>query len=84
VTCTEKNENKRSRDHMYINNYNIFGCGYKIRAAPDIKVEDMEGSRSTGGASCFICTSSVGRKDGEISWRKKCLLFCREGPKDDG
>jgi hypothetical protein len=22
---------------MYMNNYNIFGCGYKIRAAPEIK-----------------------------------------------
>jgi hypothetical protein len=34
VMCIEKNENRRSRDHMFINIYNIFGCGYKIRAAP--------------------------------------------------
>lgn len=40
---------------MYINNYNIFCCGCKIRAAPEIKSWGYGGAEVLGGASCFIC-----------------------------
>jgi hypothetical protein len=74
--------NRRSRDHIYINNYHIFGCGCEVRTAPKKKkVEDTEGLEVLGGASCFICASSLGLKVRFLGGRS-VFRFFREGPKD--